>query len=147
RRGRGTGRWGTGRPPAGTTPWCLQFASPAPMSIWVTTPSGKGKGAKVATCSVPSVWQVPPAGQPLSSKHVVVVALLQCPVLWVVTRCAAQHNGRVVLVVVMRVVVVVVLAMVVVLARVVVVAGTLVVTGRVVVVVAPMVVVAGRVVV
>src|SRR5437762_9454859 len=113
---------GTVKPPAGTTPGCLQFASPAPMSIMVTTPSGKGKGAKVATCSVPSVWQVPPAVQPLSSKHVVVVALLQCPVLCVVTRCAAQHKDSVVLVVVMRVVVVV--------------APMVVVAGRVVVVVA-----------
>src|SRR5207249_8974500 len=96
----GIGKCGTVKPPAGTTPACLQFASLAPMSIMVTTPSGKVKGAKVATDSDPSLTQVPPPVQPVLSKHVVVVALLQCPVLRVVTRCAAQHEGSVVLVVV-----------------------------------------------
>src|SRR5438093_4589369 len=94
---------GTMKPPGGMMRACLQLgkASAGAISSVAFTPSGKGKAVSVATCRTPSVTQDSLPGQPLSSKQVWLVVVLQCPVLWVWISAAEQQvfAGRLVVLV------------------------------------------------
>jgi hypothetical protein len=72
---------------------CLQVASAAPASTWVTTPKGNGKAANVPTTRLPGSLVVSMRAGPQHANVVVVVELVVVVVATVLVVVVSQGFG------------------------------------------------------